>query len=223
MPRFDPDHPAITARIAAEIAAHEGIVKEAYLDSVGVWTWGLGITDASGHHVERYRDNPQTLARCLEVYCWALEKNYAPAVVAAFEGHRLAEHEFAAALSFQWNTGAIRRAQWVQLYREGKRDAARRAIMNWCNPPALTERRRREQVLFFDGKWSGDGTALLFDVAKPRYQPRGGRRVAIMEPLNRLLSAPAPRPDTRIAEDAADDTSCPPTNENWFTRLFARS
>jgi len=41
----------ITKLIAAELAAHEGIVVEAYRDTVGVWTWGIGVTSRSGHKV----------------------------------------------------------------------------------------------------------------------------------------------------------------------------
>ena len=71
----------ITPRIAAELISHEAIVREAYLDSVDVWTWSVGITSASGHTVwPRYLDNPQTLRRCFEVYEWAIRTNYLPAV-----------------------------------------------------------------------------------------------------------------------------------------------
>ena len=58
----------LTPRIVGEILQHEGLAREAYRDSVGVWTWSVGITDASGHKVARYRDNPQTIERCLEVF-----------------------------------------------------------------------------------------------------------------------------------------------------------
>ena len=52
----------ITVKIAQEIVSHEAIVREAYKDSVGVWTWSVGITNASGHKVfPRYKDNPQSL------------------------------------------------------------------------------------------------------------------------------------------------------------------
>lgn len=39
----------LTPRIVAAIAHEEGLVLEAYRDSVGVWTWALGVTNASGH------------------------------------------------------------------------------------------------------------------------------------------------------------------------------
>ena len=97
----------ITPRIAAELIAHEGIVREAYKDSVGVWTWSIGVTDASGHLVGRYKDNPQSLERCFEIFEWLLRTRYLPAVQEAFAGHELKEHELGGALSFHYNTGAI--------------------------------------------------------------------------------------------------------------------
>jgi len=216
---YDPAHPAITPRVAAELIAHEGIVPEAYRDSVGVWTWSVGITDASGHRVGRYRDHPQPLSRCLEIYLWALQNRYLPAVLDAFGPAQPQEHELAAALSFHWNTGAIGRAEWMRHVREGNRKAARRAMLNWCRPASLALRRRREQALFFDGRWTNDGTALVYTVAKPSYRPTGGRRVPIMDTLNLLLGGGPAREPTPLAASAAAATKKP--RETWFTRLFA--
>lgn len=176
---YDPAAPDLTPRIVAELIAHEGIVAEAYRDSVGVWTWSVGLTDASGHKVQRYKDNPQSLSHCMAVFIWALRRNYLPPVLAAFGDRRPLEHELAAALSFHWNTGGVARAEWMRLAMTGNREQARAAMLNWAKPATLLGRRRKEQALFFDGTWSNDGTALVYGVAKPSYQPVGGRRVAI--------------------------------------------
>ena len=64
----------ITERVALELIQHEAIVQEAYKDSKGIWTWGVGVTSASGHSVERYKDNPQPLAKCLAVEVWLLRE-----------------------------------------------------------------------------------------------------------------------------------------------------
>ncbi|WP_299309808.1 hypothetical protein [uncultured Croceicoccus sp.] len=184
--RYDPSAPHITPRIAAELIAHEGIVREAYRDSVGVWTWSVGLTDACGHGIRRYRDNPQDLDHCMAIYAWALRERYLPAVLDAFGDHAPAEHELGGALSFHWNTGAIRRAEWMRRFRDGDVAGARDAIMNWCRPAVLTKRRRCEQALFFDGTWTNDGHATVYDVAKPSYRPTAGRRVEILSRLERL-------------------------------------
>ena len=198
---YDPAAPDLTPRIVAELIAHEGIVAEAYRDSVGVWTWSVGLTDASGHKVERYRDNPQSLSHCMAVFVWALRRNYLPPVLAAFGDRPVAEHELAAALSFHWNTGGIARAEWMRLAMAGEQAKAREAMLNWAKPASLLGRRRKEQALFFDEVWSNDGTALVYGVAKPSYRPIGGRRVAIDLLLGDIF---APAADT-IADPVRDD------------------
>ena len=87
----------LTPRLVGELLHHEGLVREAYRDSAGVWTWSVGITSASGHRVERYRDSPQSIARCLEVFVWLLTARYLPAVLAACGGFVPQEHQLAAA------------------------------------------------------------------------------------------------------------------------------
>ena len=162
----------ITGRVAAELIAHEGLVREAYRDSVGVWTWSIGITSQSGHDVHpRYVDNPQPLKRCFEVFEWLLRTRYKPAVDAAFKGVALSEAQFGAALSFHYNTGGIGRATWVKDWVAGEADAARAAFMNWSKPAEIIPRREKERDLFFDEVWSNAGTAVEYPVKKPSYLP----------------------------------------------------
>lgn len=158
----------ITPKIATEIASHEAIVRQAYLDSVGVLTWGIGITNQSGHSVDRYIDNPQPLTKVMEVFMWALER-YAKDVSEAFEGVELTVEQFTAALSFHYNTGAIKRASWVKQFVAGERTKARKSFMNWRKPAEIIERREKERDLFFDGIWSNTGTIPEY----PRLTSRG--------------------------------------------------
>lgn len=155
-------HPAqdgLSLRAHMEIITHEAIVLEAYKDSVDVWTWGVGVTNASGHKVHpRYLRNPQTITRVLEVYEWLVRVKYLPEVRAAFHPMRLNEHQLAAALSFHWNTGAIARASWVKSFRAGRVEQAKREFMQWRKPPEIIKRREAERDLFFDGKWTNRGT-----------------------------------------------------------------
>lgn len=180
----------LTARVAMEIIGHESIVREAYKDSEGIWTWGIGVTNASGHHVNRYKDNPQTIARCIEIYLWLLRTQYIPDVLKAFEGYAISEGQFAAALSFHYNTGAIATADWVDDWKSGKTDLARTSIMNWRSPHAIIPRREKERNLFFDGEWASDGLATIYPVKKPSYRPDFAHpeRVDIRPILNGLLA-----------------------------------
>lgn len=201
----------ITKRVLEEIAYHEGATLEAYLDKVArspVWTWGIGVTSASGHNVERYKDNPQTMEKVVEVFKWLLETKYLPRVEKAFKGYDLKEHELAAALSFDWNTGAIHKASWVNLVKEGKMGKARRSFMDWKIPEAIIPRRTKEKDLFFDEHWSNNGTILLYRVAKPSYQPVGPTRV--------LLKVPEKLSES-IAEEKGTDVA---NKEHWAVRVL---
>lgn len=187
-----PPSELLTERMMLEILEHEGIVPEAYVDSVGVLTWGVGVTSASGHNVERYRDNPQTIAHCLTIYAWLLRNSYLPEVLAAFGDHPLAEHELAAALSFHWNTGKIGKASWVREAIKGDRASAREAFMLWRTPKAIIGRRRAERDLFFDGDWMHDGKVAVYQrVRKPSYVPDWNSRedVDVREAVKAAMEA----------------------------------
>lgn len=191
----------ITYRVALEVVTHEGIVPEAYKDSVGVWTWSVGITSMSGHNVERYIGTPQSLEHCLRIYVWALER-YAADVRKAFNGRRLTEAQFAGALSFHYNTGAIGRASWVRKWLSGDVSGAKRAFMAWRKPPEIIDRRRAERDLFFDGTWSQTGTATVYTRVKAggRIDWGSARRVDISDDLRRALNPASPQPDVPAPE-----------------------
>ena len=180
----------ITVKVMQEIIDHEAIICEAYKDSVGVWTWGVGVTTRSGHAVERYKDNPQPISHVIKIFEWLLREKYAPDLVVAFNGRDLTEAQFTAALSFHYNTGAIRKASWVKSWLAGNRDQARLEFMNYRKPTEIIPRRTKERDLFFDGKWSGTGMATIFQVRKPSYQPSwsSAKRVNVTADLVQALA-----------------------------------
>lgn len=154
---FDDLVSMMDVQVFEETGSHEGLIRQTYYDSVGVPTWCVGMTNATGHHVERYWGNPQTLQHCMNLYVWAM-RNYAYAVFEVVKGMDIEKHELAALLSFHWHTGAVKRAQWVKDWKAGNIAAARKNIMNWKSPPEIIPRRKKERALFFDGVWVGDGT-----------------------------------------------------------------
>lgn len=181
----------ITPRVALEIASHEALVRQAYKDSVGVWTWSVGLTAATGHDVTRYIGKPASLEQCLSVYVWALN-NYAEAVRAEFAGHDLTEAQFAGALSFHWNTGAIRSASWPDLWKAGKAAEARASFMSWRKPPEILPRRTADAALFFDGTWSSNGKMPEYTRLTSRHRPVWSScvMVDVADTLERLLGVP---------------------------------
>jgi GH24 family phage-related lysozyme (muramidase) len=178
----------LTIKGAQELICHEAIVPEWYLDSEGIGTWSVGLTKASGIDVIKYKDNPAPISECLSAFVGRLKAIYIPDVLKAFEGKALSEAQFAAAVSFHYNTGAIKRADWVKSFMAGNVAKARGEIMNWRSPASIIERRGKERDLFFDGKWSNDGTALIYAVSKPSYQPVKPVRRSIVADLAKAMA-----------------------------------
>jgi GH24 family phage-related lysozyme (muramidase) len=181
---------SVDYNVAMEVASHEAIIRRTYRDSVGKWTWSVGLTSATGHDVTRYIDNPASLQKCLDVYVWALQ-NYARQVEEAFEGTPLTKAKFAAAVSFHWNTGAIKKASWVKHYKAGNAIQARANFMLYSKPAAIIGRRRAERDLFFDGRWSNTGTMTEYTRLTSRHTPvwKSGRVINVEKELLRAFGA----------------------------------
>lgn len=105
-----------SAKGVAFLERQEGVVLRAYLDVVGVWTIGAGLTKASGVIAPK-AGMTITAEESARLTALALRKNFEPRVVKALApGGFVAQHEFDGAVSFDWNTGAIHRATWVKAW-----------------------------------------------------------------------------------------------------------
>jgi lysozyme len=162
--------PTVDYRLALEVASHEAIIRQAYLDAKNVWTWSVGLTGATGHKVDRYIDAPQSMQHCINIYVWAL-KNYAKHVDEVFKGFTLTPEEYAGAVSFHWNTGAIRRALWVDAFKQGDINRAEELFMDWSSGGLLTARRKKEADLIWRGVWHNNGTITEFTRVTSKYVP----------------------------------------------------
>ena len=206
--------------VALEVACHEAIVRQAYKDSKGVWTWSIGLTSKTGHDVERYIGKPQPLEHCLAIYAWALEK-YAQDVREAFAGRQLTKPQFAAALSFHFNTGAIKRATWVKTWLAGDVAQAAREFMQWSKPPEIITRRMKERDLFFYGKWASRGTITEYTRVRPSGIPdwSSATRINIEQELRAALKQRAPdQPPPPDIEPVAEKRGF----WAWFKSVFGK-
>ena len=143
----------------AFLVAHEGVVPGPYLDSVGVWTYGVGHTAAAGAPIpERMArgmpaDLDAALADAFAVFRRDLGK-YEADVNRVLAGRSVPQHEFDAAVSFHFNTGAIGRANWVKLWLAGRvREAGDDMLANWRRPAEIVGRRSAERSLLVDGQY----------------------------------------------------------------------
>ena len=176
-----------------DIIAHEAIVLTPYKDVVGVWTVGIGHTAAAGAPDPATLKTPLTLESALELFAKDLAK-FEKRVEKAFT-QKLAQHEFDAAVSFDFNTGGILRATWVETFNAGNKKLAIEQIMNWQKPAAIIPRRKAEQVLFAKGQYAGNGSTMIYPASKSGAVLWGkGERVALASALSKIAPADSTQP-----------------------------
>lgn len=184
----------------AEIASHEGIVTSRYKDSVGVWTVGIGHTVGAGHPDPRALHRDLSLHEIMEIFARDIAK-FEARVNRAFS-HELTQSQFDAAVSFDFNTGAIHRATWVEKFNAGDTKRARKSFMNWRKPVEIIPRRQKECDLFFGGRYSESGMVNVYPATKSgkvewskgkrmKLPAMGGAKRAEAKPTGQPKSAPA--------------------------------
>lgn len=164
----------------AALALHEGIVPYPYLDSVGVWTFGIGHTASAGEPVPAKlpRGEALPMEQVIAIFLKDLERFEAR--VRAAVKVRLAQHEFDALVSFDFNTGGINRANLTKALNAGDRIGAAAGFMGWLRPPEIRKRREAERDLFAYGHypkgdvpvWRADANGNLTGIERtlPTYE-----------------------------------------------------
>jgi lysozyme len=195
------------------LMVHEGIVPGPYLDSVNVWTYGVGHTAAAGPPVpaDMPRGMPDDLdaelRRVFDVFRADVPK-YEAEVRRAIKVP-VSQAEFDAAVSFHYNTGGIARATWVRHLNAGNRAEAAKAMMAWNKPKEVIKRREAERDLFLHGTYA-DGTIPVWGVtAKGTVIWRPVKRLTGSEALA-LLRAPASKPGVVAGPQPAPMPAPPP-------------
>lgn len=154
----------VSQKGVCEIAEHEGIVPAPYLDSVGVWTWGIGHTHAAGgiNPAMMSRGMPKDVSdavdEAIDLFAVDLSK-YEKRVNDAVKVD-LKQHEFDALVSFDFNTGGIFRANLTKHLNAGNRAEAAQSFLGWLRPPEIRKRRTAEMNLFKSGDYDGNGDSI---------------------------------------------------------------
>lgn len=193
------------------IAKHEGVVPAPYLDSVDVWTFGVGHTASAG------APNPATMPRGVPAGNMAEVMGLVFATFAAdlakFEARvadavkvQLAQHELDALVSFDFNTGGVYRANLTAALNRGDRAGAAAGFMGWLKPASIRSRREEEQRLFRDGVYPTQRVTVWG--VNAQNQPSGVIATLSADDVARHLApsapvAPAtPEPAPATAQDA---------------------
>lgn len=158
----------------AAIAKHEGIVPGPYLDSVRVWTYGVGHTAGAGAPTPSAMmrgmpaDLDAELVRVAAVFRQDL-KTFEDRVNQHVKVP-LTQHQFDALVSFDFNTGGVyykekatgrwRNATLVDTLNKGDYRTAGLQFMNWSSPPEIVGRRTEEKDLFLTGVYPKGNTSV---------------------------------------------------------------
>lgn len=161
----------ISDRGVLAIARHEGIALGPYRDSADVWTMAVGHTAAAGPPdpaLQRRGDTrdwpPARMQPVLSEALGLLARDLERVVRRVNAAIRvpLAQHQFDALVSFDFNTGGITRARLVREINAG--DLSGAGFMGWLRPKEIIPRRRAEQALFLTGDYAvGGGQVPVYD------------------------------------------------------------
>ncbi|QIG98170.1 lysozyme [Bradyrhizobium sp. 6(2017)] len=144
----------ISTKGLIEIMSLEGVCLSPYLDSVGVWTIGVGITKYDGK-------DPQTMGAITFDQALAMFKDRIKAYEAPVQALRLnlSQTQFDALVSFCFNVGP---GNLAKLCHGRTLEQIGDAFSLYHQPPEITERRNKEQKLFKTGAYSSNGKVLVF-------------------------------------------------------------
>jgi GH24 family phage-related lysozyme (muramidase) len=145
------------------LCENEGVVLECYADSVGVLTIGVGHTSGAGWPNPADVVGNITVVQAILLFKADLIP-YEGRVNDALTYEGATQYQFDAAVSFDYNTGAIHSANWVDAWNRGDLDEAAAEFMNWTEPPEVTSRRQREQDLFATGNYAEPFEISVWDV-----------------------------------------------------------
>lgn len=174
-----------------EIASHEGIVNAPYRDSKGVWTVGIGHTASAGPPDPAIKRGEYSMTEIMGIFSRDIA-TFEARVRKAFTVP-LNQHQFDAAVSFDFNTGGIDTATWVKRFNAGDVAGARKAFMNWSKPKEIIPRRKKEQALFFDGVYSSNGAVMLYPATESgQVLWDRGQRVNVLALMQAENNPPAP-------------------------------
>lgn len=134
------------------LAGREGIVTSRYLDSVGVWTIGIGHTAHAGGLDPATHKGNITAKEAVDLFRKDIVK-YENDVNAAVKVP-ITQAQFDALVSFHYNTGGIYRARLTELLNSSASiDAVADAFMGWSKPPEIIPRRKSEADQFRTGEY----------------------------------------------------------------------
>lgn len=154
----------ISTKGLIEIMSLEGVCLSPYLDSVGVWTIGVGVTKYDGK-------DPRDIGEITIEQAITLFKDRIKAYASPVQKSNLnlSQNQFDALVSFCYNCGE---GNLHKLIKNRSVSHIGEALMLYTIPKEITARRQKEQNLFKNGTYTSNNKVLVFPVSathKPVY------------------------------------------------------
>jgi lysozyme len=198
----------ISTKGLIEIMSHEGVCLSPYLDSVGVWTIGVGITKYDG--VSPKDMAPITMDQAITMFKARIRAYVLPVQKLNLN---LNQHQFDALVSFCFNCGP---GNLAKLTKGRSVNAIGTALMLYTKPKEITARRQKEQKLYQFGTYSSNGKVLVFPV-NAKHKPVYSKGVTV-DALHYLQKAePAVQAPQAVVAPTPTPVAVEPTIEqSWL-------
>lgn len=133
----------------------EGIVDSAYLDSVGVWTLGIGHTTMAGKPDPlEYRGKRMEIRDIIDIF--EADLPHYESIVNRNLKVPVSQQQFDALVHFVYNVGEgnFKKSQLLRNLNNGKIVLAGvKGFHGWLKPKSLKERRDKESQMFLNGRY----------------------------------------------------------------------
>ena len=148
-----------------ELACHEGLATQPYLDSVGVVTIGIGATVSEIPNLPQWpKTDTLSIPDVFELFDKSLVK-YENAVNKVLKVE-VTQQQFDALVSLCYNigTGGLSKSTLIKnINAKAYRDVIKASFLMWRKPIEILGRRKKEAELYISGDYQQAGIAQLFN------------------------------------------------------------
>lgn len=182
----------VSLKGAVWLAMSEGVVLGSYKDSKGIWTLGVGHTDAAGAPLASTLGKKKLSLREVMILFMTVDLPRYTADVLRSVKVPLEQHELDALVHWHYNTGRIGNSNIRTALNKGDKALAGRLFMTWTADKELIPRRQTEQSVFQTGRYPSGGMVPVYPGALGG--PTGKPKAMPAAELIAIVSGDAPAP-----------------------------
>lgn len=199
------------------LVVSEGIVETPYLDSVGVWTVGVGVTKSAGDiDPAKNKGKVFSIPELMRMFDKVLPTY--EAIVNRNVKVSLKQNEYDALVHFVYNVGEpnFKKSNLLRNLNAGNKQLAfDKGFHGWLKPPELKKRRDKERDIALKGNYGGT-IAPLYTVNN-KFKPVAKGMVDVAKELNKTSGS---IPNQNIPSVPVDETIKQEQKKNWVTILI---